>query len=135
MGSPFTPSNYTVLVVDSDPQICADLTALLERVGYRTRTYDSGEALLQSLNAIPEPACVIAEVELPGMTGLELVSRLRQNNVAVPIMILTRLGDVAVAVRAMRDRVADYLTKPYVDRDLVMRLQNALLRGAEVPAH
>ncbi len=135
MGSPFTPSNYTVLVVDSDPQVCADLTALLERVGYHTRTYGSGEALLQSIKAIPEPACVIAEVELPGMTGLELVSRLRQNNVAAPIMILTRLGDVAVAVRAMRDRVADYLTKPYVERDLVMRLQNALLRGAEAPAH
>ncbi|MCC7258144.1 MAG: response regulator [Gammaproteobacteria bacterium] len=134
MGSQFAPSDYTVLVVDSDPQVCAELTSLLERVGYHTRTYHSGEALLQSITAIPEPACVIAEVELPGMTGLELITRLRQNNILAPILILTRLGDVATAVRAMRDRVADYLTKPYVDRDLVNRLQNALLREAQAHA-
>jgi len=130
MASPFAPSDYTVLVVDSDPKVCADLTALLERTGYHTRTYDSGESLLRAIGGCPSPVCVIAEVELPGMTGLELIARLRHKNIDAPVVILTRLSDVATAVRAMRDSVADYLTKPYVERDLIRRLQNALTRPA-----
>ncbi len=128
MGSQFASGDYTVAVVDSDLQACADLTGLLTRAGYHTRTYHSGEALLQAITAAAAPACVIAEVELPGMTGLELITRLRQKNIDTPVVILTRLGDVATAVRAMRDSVADYLTKPYVERDLINRLESALLR-------
>lgn len=131
MGTQFIPGEYTVLVVDSDPQDSASLTALLERAGYNTRTYQSGEALLQEIPACGENCCVISEVELPGMTGLELISRLRQDNVFAPAMILTRLGDVPTAVRAMRADVADYLTKPYIERDLIERLRSALLRQRE----
>lgn len=130
MASMFAPSDYTVFVVDSDPEVCADLTALLQRAGYRTRTFHSAEELLGSIAAGTPHACVIAEVELPGMTGLELIARLRQDNVDAPVVILTRLSDVPTAVRAMRDSVADYLTKPYVERDLIQRLRNALTRQA-----
>ena len=130
MSGLFAPSDYTVLVVDSDPQVCADLTALLARAGYHTRTYHSGEALLKAIGACPAQACVISEVELPGMTGLELISRLRKEHIDTPVVILTRLSDVATAVRAMRDSVADYLTKPYVERDLINRLQLALSKQA-----
>lgn len=128
MDTAFLPSSYTVLVVDSDPQDSADLKALLERSGYRTRTYHSGEALLRELPECDHNCCLISEVELPGMTGLELISRLRQGKRFVPALILTRLGDVPTAVRAMRSDVADYLTKPYVERDLIERLRQALLR-------
>jgi two-component system response regulator FixJ len=130
MGSEFAPGNYTVLVVDSDPHVCADLTALLERAGYRTRVFHSGEALLQAIRACPAEVCVISEVELPGMTGLELIERLRREHIDAPALILTRLPDVATAVRAMRDSVADYLVKPYVERDLINRLRAALERRA-----
>ncbi|MCC7329399.1 MAG: response regulator [Gammaproteobacteria bacterium] len=128
MDPRFLPSDYTVLVVDGDPRDSADLKALLERAGYRARTFRSGEALLEDLPACGENCCLIAEVELPGMTGLELISRLRQDNILAPAVILTRLGDVPTAVRAMRADVADYLTKPYVERDLIDRLRSALLR-------
>ncbi len=128
MGTQFLPSDYTVLVVDSDPRDSADLKALLERTGYQTRTYHSGEALLREIPACGENCAVIAEVELPGMTGLELISRLRQDNILAPAVILTKLGDVPTAVRAMRADVSDYLTKPYVERDLIERLRSALLR-------
>lgn len=131
MGTQFIPGDYTVLVVDSDPGDSASLKALLERAGYNTRTYQSGEALLQEIPACGANCCVISEVELPGMTGLELISRLQQNNVFAPAMILTRLGDVPTAVRAMRADVADYLTKPYIERDLIERLRSALLRQRE----
>ena len=128
MASQFAASDYTVLVVDSDRQVCAELTALLERAGYRTRTFHSGEALLQAIPAYPAKVCVIAEVELPGMTGIELISRLRKENIQAPVVILTRFSDVATAVRAMRDSVSDYLVKPYVERDLINRLRTALTK-------
>lgn len=134
MGSQFAPGDYTILIVDSDLRVSAELAALLERAGYQTRIYDSGEALMQAISAYPANVCVIAEVELPGMTGLELISRLRQANIGAPVVILTRLSDVATAVRAMRDSVSDYLVKPYVERDLINRLRTALTRP-QAPAH
>mgnify|MGYP001020686056 CR=1 FL=1 len=126
--SEFVPGNYTVLVVDSNPGDSAVLRALLERTGYHTRSFSSGEALLRDISDCSGNLCVIAEVELPGMTGLELASRLREDNITAPTVILTRLGDVRTAVSAMRSLVADYLTKPFVERELIERLRCALLR-------
>lgn len=128
MGSQFAPSRYTVLIVDSDPRIRAELSALLERAGYQTRAYVSAEALLNGIDTLPERSGVIAEIELPGMSGLELATRLREQKIDAPMMILTRLGDVATAVRALRTSVADYLTKPYIERDLINRLETMLTK-------
>ena len=128
MGSQFAPGDYTILIVDNDRQVSAELAALLKRAGYHTRIYHSGEALLQAIAAYTDKVCVIAEVELPGMTGLELISRMRKADIGAPVVILTRLSDVATAVRAMRDSVSDYLVKPYVERDLINRLRTALTR-------
>ena len=122
----FDAADYTVWVADSDRAASADLVALLARAGFRTRAFQSGEAVLDALAALPRRACVLAEVELPGITGLELAARLRQRGVAAPVLLLTRLGDVATAVRAMRGNVSDYLVKPWVERDLVERLRHAL---------
>lgn len=124
----FVPGNYTVYVLDSDEQFCSELTALLERAGYRVQAFQSACDLITAVTAHPENAGVITEMELPGMTGLDLISRFRKENLRVPVMILTSLGDVATAVRAMRARVADYLLKPYVERDLINRLRIALLK-------
>jgi two-component system response regulator FixJ len=128
MSSEFVPADYTVLVVDSDQRSRADLAALLARVGYRTQVFATAEALLEAIGSCPAKACVLAEIELPGMTALELTARLRQQNLAVPVIILTGLSDVATAVKAMRSSVADYLVKPYVERDLVNRLRSVLSR-------
>jgi FixJ family two-component response regulator len=130
----FNASDYTVWIADSDQAAAAGLAALLQRAGYRTRTFHSGEAVLEAAEAWPPRSCLIADMELPGITGLELVARLRERHVEVPVLILTRLGDVATAVRAMRERVSDYLVKPYVERDLVARLRNALVRD-RAPLH
>jgi FixJ family two-component response regulator len=111
MSSEFVPADYTVLVVDSDQRSRADLAALLARVGYRTQVFATAEALLEAIGSCPAKACV-----------------LRQQNLAVPVIILTGLSDVATAVKAMRSSVADYLVKPYVERDLVNRLRSVLSR-------
>lgn len=128
MASEITPDECTVLVVDSDCRVCADLIALLRRAGYRAKAFQSGEEVLDEIGDYPGQLCIITEIKLPGMTGLELISRLRQAKIKAPTVILTGLGDVATAVRAMRDSVADYLVKPYIERDLINRVQSALRR-------
>ena len=124
----FITSQYTVLVVDGDAQ-CRDAVArLLQRVGYRTRDYDRAGELLDNIDDIVLPACVICELALPDMTGLDLSRSLHVRHPQLPVIILTAESNVAAAVTAMRGKVADYLLKPYVERDLVQRLQNALTR-------
>jgi FixJ family two-component response regulator len=132
MVSQFTPSDYTVLVVDGDQQVRSDLTALLSRAGYHARAFNSAGAVLAAIGEHPDHVCVISEIELPDMTGLDLISRLRAENSKAPVVILTRLGDVATAVRAMRDSVSDYLVKPYVERDLINRLKTALIKREQL---
>lgn len=122
----FDAADYTVWIADSDRAASAELVALLVRAGFRTRAFQSGEEVLEALGSLPARACLLAEVELPGITGLELVARLRQRGVGAPVLLLTRLCDVATAVRAMRGEVSDYLVKPWVERDLVERLRHAL---------
>lgn len=120
--------NYTVLLVDSDADSRAAVADSLRRAGFRTRTYSEAEELLDRLDEVARPACVIAELELPGMNGIDLSQQLREQ---LPVIILTADGDVATAVRALRGNVLDYLTKPYVERDLITRLQSALSRHGE----
>lgn len=119
---------YTVLLVDSDARSSASLAASLQRAGYHVRTYDRAETLLANIDQVTPPACVIAEFDLPGMNGIELSLLLEQQ---MPLIILTAVGDVATAVRALRGNVADYLVKPYGERDLIIRLQMVLSRHAE----
>ena len=119
---------YTVLLVDSDVRSNAAVAASLQRAGYHIRSYERAETLLTNLDQVTPPACVIAEFELPGMNGIDLSLQLGQR---MPVIILTATGDVATAVRAMRGNVADYLVKPYVERDLIKRLQSVLRRHAE----
>ena len=124
----FIANPYTVLLVDSDVACLSTVAELLQRVGYRTRSYTRAEELLDHLNEVTLPACVIAEMELPGMNGVELSRCLRDSSQPMPVIILTAASDVPTAVRALRGEVLDYLTKPFVERDLVTRLHNALAR-------
>jgi two-component system response regulator FixJ len=120
-----TSQNYTVLLVDNDARSRAAVADSLHRAGFQTRAFDKAEELLDTLDDVARPACVIAELHLPGMNGIDLSQQLREQ---LPVIILTAAGDVATAVRALRGNVLDYLTKPYVERDLITRLQAALSR-------
>ena len=129
--SEFLPSAHTVLVVDSNRAHCIETAALLERVGYRIRTYQSAEDLLEEIEDFDMHACVISEMNLPGMNGLELTQEMRERGLSMPILILTRHSDVATAVTALRSSVADYLMKPFIERDLVNRVRAVLTRHSE----
>jgi len=134
MGSDFTPGEHSVFVVDSDKRYCDEITALLRRIGYHVRKFGTAEDLLDAVDRGSGPACVISEIALPGMSGLDLARKMQQRNSAVPVIILTRQCDVATAVRALRNNVSDYLVKPFVERDLVNRLRVAIEHQA-MPVH
>lgn len=114
-----------VLLVES-PGV-AELAEFLERIGHQIRHFDTGTRLLNEVEGIPKPACVVCDVELADMTVLELLDRLQYRRRVLPVMVITRHNEVAAAVEVMRYPGSDYLIRPYVERDLVSRLRRALV--------
>jgi len=116
----------TIYLVDPDDHHCESVSALMHRLGYRTERFVSAEDMLDSLATPALKGCVISEMELPGMNGLDLYSALRERHVGLPFIILTNDSDITRAVSALRHKVADYVVKPAIERDLTTRVRDAL---------
>jgi FixJ family two-component response regulator len=116
----------TIYIVDPDERHCETVSALMKRLGYRTMSYSNAEEFLDSLATPALKGCIISEMQLPGMTGLELFTTLRERRVGLPFIILTSDSDVTRAVSALHRKVADYVVKPVVERDLITRVRDAL---------
>lgn len=121
----------TVFVVDDDVAICESLECLLGAEGFRTRTFDSAEAFLAEYDQ-EQPGCLVLDVRMRGMTGLELHERLTHDGITIPVIILTGHGDIPMAVRATQAGVVDFLEKPVNDQVLLQRVRDALERDAEL---
>jgi len=119
-------SGELVFVVDDDDAVRASLRALLVTAGYRTRLFESGIALLDDAD-IGLGACVVLDVKMPGMDGLEVQRRLNDHGVRLPVVMLTGHGSIEMAVRAMRAGASDFLEKP-VSRD---RLLESIARAID----
>ena len=120
-------SGELIFVVDDDDAVRAALQALLETEGYRTIQFESGIAFLDSLDSGPG-ACVLLDVKMPGLDGLEVQRRINDRGVRLPVVIVTGHGDIAMAVQAMRAGAADFLEKP-VSRD---RLLASVARAIDI---
>ena len=121
-----------VFVVDDEPAIRDSLALLLRSVGLPTRTFDSAQAFLDAFQPIPN-ACLLADVRMPGMSGLELQEQLRARGLKVPVIVLTGHGDIAMAVRAMKAGAADFIEKPYNDQVLIDSVNRALSASRGAP--
>ncbi|OIQ68559.1 response regulator protein TmoT [mine drainage metagenome] len=125
-----TAGKGTVYVVDDDEAVRDSLQWLLEGNDYRVRCFDSAEGFLTRLDP-REVACLIVDVRMPGMTGLELQDELQRRNCTMPLVFITGHGDVPMAVNTMKKGAIDFIEKPFnenVLRDLVDRmLQKARL--------
>lgn len=121
---------YTVLLVDGDHSARGDLDSLLRRGGYQTRGFDRATELLAAPDHTFHWSCVVSELALPDMTGLDLVRSLRDRAIRIPVIVLTAEADVSTAVHALRNDVADFLLKPVIERDLLRRVETALVRHA-----
>jgi two-component system response regulator FixJ len=114
-------------IIDPDPVARNGLRALLHRNGFDASTFDSAESYLLAANG-RQLACLIVDLLLPGMSGLELLRRLRAAGSDVPVVLLTDESDVATAVAAMREGATDFIEKPYVDLAVLKQVQKLICR-------
>ena len=115
----------TVFIVDDDDAVRDSLTLLLRSVKLNAETYDSAQAFLETCD-LDRSGCIVLDVRMPGMSGLELAEQLRQRQVELPILFITGHGDVPMAVQAMRLGAVDFIQKPFRDSDLLDRIFGAI---------
>lgn len=117
-----------VHVVDDDPAVRDSLAFLLEEASLQARLYDRPSALLSSIGRL-EPGCILTDVRMPEMTGLDLIRRLRAQGVSHPVIVMTGHADVPLAIEAMRLGVSDFIEKPFDDELLVVSIEAATKEG------
>jgi FixJ family two-component response regulator len=117
----------TVFVVDDDTSMRAALAALIRSAGLNVETFASaGEFLARSPAGVP--GCLVLDLRLPGLSGLDLQSRMRELSLEIPIVFITGHGDIPTSVRAMKAGAVEFLTKPFLDSDLLDAIAQAIER-------
>lgn len=120
------PGDALVFVVDDEPEVRRSLTRLLASAGIRSESFDSGGAFLQRAY-YDGPACLVLDLRLPGMSGLEIQDHLRDRGNQVPIVFISGHGDVTASVRALKRGAVDFLTKPFNDAELLGAVESAVV--------
>src|SRR5579872_5945384 len=121
------PQPPTVFVVDDDEGVRNSLRFLLKSVGLATRALPSAAEFLEVYKP-SQPGCLVLDVRMPGMRGLELQQQLNLRGAVIPVIFITGHGDIPMAVEAMQQGAFDFLQKPFRDQDLIERIQRALTR-------
>jgi FixJ family two-component response regulator len=119
-----------VFVVDDDAAVRDSLRWLMDSVGLRVEPFASGEAFLDAITPARE-GCVLLDLRMPGLSGLEVHAQLRERGVELPVIVVSGHGDVPMAVRALKSGVADFIEKPFKDQELLDCVQQALRRDAK----
>jgi len=119
-----------VFVVDDDPSVRSSLKFLMSSVGLQVESFDSADALLQ--RKLPDsPSCLVLDVRLRGLSGLDFQRELAARNCHMPIIFITGHGDIPMSVRAMKAGAVEFLTKPFRDQDLLDAVRVALEKDRE----
>lgn len=116
-----------VFVVDDDPAVCEALSSLLRSVGLRAQTFRSAHEFVGHPRQ-DVPACIVLDVRLPGLSGLDLQRDLMKSGAPIPIIFLTGHGDVPMSVQAMKAGAVEFLTKPFRDQQLLNAIHEAIAR-------
>ena len=121
------PDTPTVFVVDDDPSVRASIQGLLKSANLRSESYGTAEDFLGSKR--PEgPSCLVLDVSLPGVNGLDFQRELADAGIQIPIIFVTGHGDIPMTVKAMKSGAVEFLTKPFDDQDLLKAIHQALDR-------
>ncbi len=107
-----------IYVIEDNAALRAALGSLLQSVGYEVVLYASTDGLLNE-NRVERPSCLILDVRLPGLSGLEFQDQLTRRDIAMPIVLMTGFGDIPMAVRGMKAGAVEFLTKPFRDQDML----------------
>src|SRR5690349_23366121 len=121
--------NPVVMVVDDDSGVRNAMRILLKSVGIEATLYASAQEFLAAYQP-SQPGCLVLDIRMPGMSGLELQQQLNLRGAVVPVIFMTGHGDIPMAVEAMQHGAFDFLQKPFRDQDLLDRIQRALERDA-----
>lgn len=119
-----------VFVVDDDDSVRNSLRWLLESVDLAVETYATAEAFLEAYDRA-RPGCLVLDIRMPGMSGLDLHEKLQAGALALPVIIITGHADVPMAVRAMKAGAFDFIEKPFNDQVLLERIQDGIARDQE----
>ncbi len=120
-------SEPLIYVVDDDAAVCDSLTLLLKSVKLRAQAFRSAAEFLEHYDP-GQHACLVADIRMPGMSGLELQAALKRLGAPIPLIFVTAYGDVPMAVEAMKSGALDFIEKPFRDQDLLDRVNQALAR-------
>jgi FixJ family two-component response regulator len=127
--TPVAP-DQTIYIVDDDEALRDSLVWLLESNNYRVAQFESAEAFLKAYR--PEMAgCLVLDVRMPGMSGLELYERLRDRHATLPVVFITGHGDVPMAVSVLKKGAVDFIEKPFSDRDMLKLIDQCLATERE----
>ena len=119
-----------IYVIDDDDAVRHSLEFLLKTAGISVRSFESAAGFLEIMPQI-RSGCVVTDVRMPGITGIELLSRVKKINPDLPVIVATGHGDIALAVEAMKIGAVDFLEKPFDDNLLLAAIRSALDRGAD----
>jgi FixJ family two-component response regulator len=122
-----SPDASTVFVVDDDADVRASIQGLLKSVGLRSQCFGTTQEFLSNKRP-EEPSCLVLDVRLPGVNGLDFQHELAAAGVQIPIVFITAHGDIPMTVRAMKSGAVEFLTKPFRDQDLLDAINQALDR-------
>jgi FixJ family two-component response regulator len=117
----------TVFIIDDDRGMRQSIQDLVESVGLRAESYATGEEFLKRKRT-NDPSCLVLDVRLPQMSGLDFQRQLAETGMQIPIIFVTAHGDVPMSVRALKSGAVEFLTKPFRDQDLLDAIQQALQR-------
>jgi two-component system response regulator FixJ len=121
----------TVMVVDDDAGVRNAMRLLLKSVGLESALYASAQEFLAAYQP-SQPGCLVLDIRMPGMSGLELQQQLNLRGAVIPVIFMTGHGDIPMAVEAMQHGAFDFLQKPFRDQDLLDRIQRAIVKDGEL---
>jgi FixJ family two-component response regulator len=126
-----TKTDSIVYVIDDDPSICEAIKSLIRSVGMLVETFGSAREFMAS-NRPDAPACLVLDVRMPGLSGLDLQRELADAGIRIPIIFISGHGDIPMSVRAMKAGAMEFLTKPFRDQDLLDAIAEAIDRDREL---
>lgn len=120
----------TIFLIDDDASVRRAVARLLRSAGYAVKTFASARELLDGDRETDGAACIVLDLQMPGLTGLDLQRELRKREIELPIVFISGHGDIPSSVRAMKDGAVDFLTKPVADDDLLGAVEQAVQRDS-----
>jgi FixJ family two-component response regulator len=123
------PSPPTVFLVDDEASVRRALARLIKSAGYQVQTFASAREFLDASPCAAGPACLVLDVRMPGLSGMDLQRQLETTNLILPVIFVTGYGDIPTTVKAMKAGAVDFLPKPVRDTDLLRAVEQALARA------